>query len=380
VMGIDLSKKPGDTAAILIPSVGCPMGCNFCSTSALFGGKGKSIHFYETGDQLFEVMLELERKLKVNSFFALDENFLFHKNRAMRLLELMRKHDKSWAIFIFSSAQILKHYTMDELLGLGVSWVWMGIEGKNSRYEKLHNIDTMELVRKLQENGIRVLGSSIIGLEDHSAENISEVIDHAVAHNTVFHQFMLYTPTEGTPFYEEMKTKGALLPESECSLSDANGQYRLNYKHGHIEKGKEEEYLLEAFRRDFKVNGPSIARLVKTTFDGYQKHKDHPDERIRRRIRRDAKTLSITFAGVIWAIRKKFSEYSGTEMEMKSLLDRIYQEFGFKSRIAAPIAGLYIYMAITREEKRLASGWTYEPPTFYEFNTAARRIMANPAM
>ncbi|NJL59278.1 MAG: B12-binding domain-containing radical SAM protein, partial [Desulfobacteraceae bacterium] len=45
VMGHDLPNKPGDTAAILIPSVGCPVGCNFCSTSALFGGKGNFINF-----------------------------------------------------------------------------------------------------------------------------------------------------------------------------------------------------------------------------------------------------------------------------------------------------------------------------------------------
>ena len=41
ILGHTLSSKPGDTAAIVVPSVGCPMGCNFCSTSALFGGKGK---------------------------------------------------------------------------------------------------------------------------------------------------------------------------------------------------------------------------------------------------------------------------------------------------------------------------------------------------
>jgi len=45
-----------DVAATVIPSVGCPMGCNFCSTSAMFGGKGKFVNFYETGDELFDVM------------------------------------------------------------------------------------------------------------------------------------------------------------------------------------------------------------------------------------------------------------------------------------------------------------------------------------
>jgi hypothetical protein len=72
IMGINLPDKPGDTAAILIPSVGCPVGCNFCSTSALFGGKGKFVNFYETGDELFEVMSRLEDTLAVNSFFVLD--------------------------------------------------------------------------------------------------------------------------------------------------------------------------------------------------------------------------------------------------------------------------------------------------------------------
>ncbi|HCE45027.1 MAG TPA: B12-binding domain-containing radical SAM protein [Lentisphaeria bacterium] len=371
IMGINLSNKPEDTAAILIPSVGCPMGCNFCATSALFGGKGKSIHFYDTGDELFEAMVGIEKELGVSSFFALDENFLLHKNRSMRLLELMKKHNKSWAIFIFTSAQILKHYTMEELLGLGISWVWMGIEGKNSTYEKLHGIDTKGLIKNLQDNGIRVLGSSIIGLETHSADNISEVIDHAVAHNSVFHQFMLYTPTQGTPFYEEMKEKGLLLPESECALSDANGQYKLNYKHQFIEKGKEEGYLIDAFNRDFNVNGPSISRMIRTTFDGYMKHKNHPDERIRRRIRRDAKALGSIHAGAIWALRRKYQDDPRIVKIMDDLLREIYAEFGLKARILAPLMGFYIYGAIGREEKRLASGWTYEPPTFYEFNDAA---------
>lgn len=35
-------------------------------------------------------------------------------------------------------------------MGLGVSWVWMGLEGKETRYRKLTGIDTAALVRTLQ--------------------------------------------------------------------------------------------------------------------------------------------------------------------------------------------------------------------------------------
>jgi radical SAM superfamily enzyme YgiQ (UPF0313 family) len=58
-MGVTPNAKPGGIAAALLPSVGCPMGCNFCSTSAMFGGKGKFVNFYETGDELFDVMCQL---------------------------------------------------------------------------------------------------------------------------------------------------------------------------------------------------------------------------------------------------------------------------------------------------------------------------------
>jgi hypothetical protein len=162
IMGMNLGKRQGGTAAILIPSVGCPIGCNFCSTSALFGGKGKFINFYETGDELFEVMCEIENKLKVRSFFVLDENFLFHKKRALRLLELMEANNKSWAIFVFASARVVQSYTIDQLVRLGIGWVWMGLEGESSAYDKLKGVDTRALVKLLQSHGIRVLGSSII--------------------------------------------------------------------------------------------------------------------------------------------------------------------------------------------------------------------------
>ena len=176
-MGVELPSRRGDVAATLIPSVGCPMGCNFCSTSAMFGGKGRHIDFYPTGDELFEVMCGLEADLGVWSFFVMDENFLLHRKRALRLLELMEAHDKSWALYVFSSANVLRSYTIEQLVALGISWVWMGLEGKASRYAKLANADTHTLVRTLQSNGIRVLGSTIIGLEEHHADNLDAAID-----------------------------------------------------------------------------------------------------------------------------------------------------------------------------------------------------------
>jgi hypothetical protein len=147
-MGISIRENPRDVAVTLIPSVGCPVGCNFCATSAMFGGKGKFVDFYETGDELFDVMCQLEQRWQARSFFVMDENFLFHRRRALRLLELIQQHGKSWILYVFSSAGVLASYTIEQLVGLGVSWVWMGLEGENSRYAKLRGVDARALVRR----------------------------------------------------------------------------------------------------------------------------------------------------------------------------------------------------------------------------------------
>ena len=105
------------------------MGCNFCSTSALFGGKGKFINFYESGDELFSVMCQLEEKLRTQSFFTMDENFLLHRKRALRLLELMQKHDKSWSLYVSAPPVYCSHTrSMNSSVSVfpGSGWGWRG--------------------------------------------------------------------------------------------------------------------------------------------------------------------------------------------------------------------------------------------------------------
>jgi len=369
-LGITVKEKPGDVAATLIPSVGCPLGCNFCSTSAMFGGKGKFINFYSTGDELFEIMCQLEEQMHVQSFFVMDENFLLHRRRALRLLELMQQNDKAWSLYVFSSANVLQSYTIEQLVGMGISWVWMGIEGCNSQYVKLTGIDTFKLVGELQSHGIRVLGSTIIGLENHTPENIDEAIEHAARHDTDFHQFMLYTPIPGTPLHAELSAKGMMKDESEYEVGDIHGQLIFNYRHPHIKDDREAEFMVRAFDRDFERNGPSVVRIVRTTLAGWRRYKNHPDRRIRRRYAWEVRELATTFSAVVGAAKLYYRNNPAMYAKMSAILKDLYKEFGWKSRLAAAIGGRYVLWTIRREEKRLAAGWTYEPPTFYEKNAA----------
>ncbi|MCX6935986.1 MAG: cobalamin-dependent protein [Verrucomicrobia bacterium] len=364
-LGMPLRETAGAIAATLIPSVGCPMGCNFCSTSAMFGGKGKFTDFYKTGDELFHVMCELESEMKVQTFFVMDENFLLHKKRALRLMELMEEHNKSWSLYVFSSANVLSSYTIEQLVSLGISWVWMGLEGKTSQYQKLAGADTHELVEELHSHGISILGSTIIGLEEHTPDNIEAAIEHAISHDTEFHQFMLYTPVPGTPLYEEHREKGTLVDPDCENLSDSHGQLKFMHKHKHIPPGMETELQLRAFQRDFEVNGPSVVRMVRATLRGWKKYGKHSNPRIRRRFRREGDPLRLQYTAVLWATRKWYRKDPVMYRKVDAILQDLIKEFGLPARLAASIGGRFVFRNICAEAKKSPTE-SLEPPTFYE--------------
>jgi radical SAM superfamily enzyme YgiQ (UPF0313 family) len=340
------------------------MGCNFCTTSSFFGGKGKCVDFLRSGREVFDVMNRAEARMKADSFFVMDENFLLHRDRAMELLDLMKKEDKPWTLYVFSSANAIRKYSMEELVQLGISWIWLGLESPRSQYAKLNGTDTIELTRELRRHGIKLMGSTIVGLEHHTPENIHDEIEHAVAHETDFHQFMLYTPVPGTPLYHEVEREGRLL---DVDLADIHGQDRFNFQHAAISREDSKRFLDWAFRRDFERNGPSLFRVCRTTIEGWKRYRNHPDARVRRRFENDMRSVRSIYSAVLWAMERRLRDTNAAVSEqVKALRLEIQREFGAVSRLAASFLGPLLLWTTGREERRLAEGVTYEPPTFVE--------------
>jgi radical SAM superfamily enzyme YgiQ (UPF0313 family) len=359
VLGVKIPAAAGATSATIISSVGCPMGCNFCTTSAFFGGKGKILNFYETGEQLFRLMERAEATRNKRSFFIMDENFLLQKRRVMELLALMKAAGKSWTFNIFSSANAIAKYTYEELVEIGIATIWLGLESPHSNYSKLDGVDTLRLTRELREHGIVLLGSTIIGLEHHTPENINQEIEWAIAHETDLHQFMLYTPVPGTPLYSEMAGQGRLL---DVDLADIHGQLAFNFQHAAISREQSTRSLHWAFQRDFERNGPSLFRICRTTFAGYQRYKNHPDRRIRERYQREGRVLRHAWVGFLWAMEHRLTTSNpAVAAKIRALRQEMEREFGLIAVLAGKLLGPILWLTSLREEKRLAKGQSYEP-------------------
>lgn len=348
LFGLQLGEKRRPTG-ILIPGMGCPQRCSFCSTSNFFGGR--YLPYLKTGQQLFEAADKTARHLKTDNFFVMDENFLLQQQRAKELKSLMEKYRKPWNFQIFSSANAIHRFDFDELLEMGIDWIWIGLESKFHLFPKFNNIDLKATVAELQKRGIKILGSTIIGVPEHHPGAVVEEIEHSLNYGTVYHQYMLYTPLPETPLWRELKEKGVIL---DVPREDIHGQFRFNFVHPHLSREESEKYINLAFKTNYERLGPSIYRLMKVDFQAYQYRgkMKHPLIQIR------VQQLKKKFYGYIpalWAMEKYFRAINEkVAREMRQLREEMEGEFGIQGKLTKALGPLLLFTC-RLEDRRISA-------------------------
>ena len=123
----------------------------------------------------------------------------------------------------------------------------------------------------------------------------------------------------------------------------------------------------------------TLLRLFRVLLNGLQKNRSH-SKAIRERLAWEAAPLRSTYAGAVWAMKKYYHDNPQLLKLADTLLTDIYAEFGWMSRLAAPLIGRYVFSRLKREETLLADGHTYEPRSFCEENVAAVALKKTPAV
>ncbi len=269
IMGVPV---PGTCASLLVPGLGCVNACRFCSTSHYFGRSYTP--YLATGREIFETCVRIADLRGTDDFFVMDENFLKDTARARELLEEMERHNRFFQFQVFSSAEAINAFGLDNLVRLGVTFVWMGVECKSrgANFAKNDGADPRTLVRELRDRGIGVLASGILCMEHHTQENIQEDIDHLVGLGSDFVQFMLLTPLPVTQLYRDIRAQGLL--REDLPFEEWHGQKLLNWRHPHFPGDSAERWVKKAFRQDYEVNGSSMGRVAETAFRGFLRLRD----------------------------------------------------------------------------------------------------------
>ena len=91
------------------------------------------------------------------------------------------------------------------------------------------------------------------------------------------------------------------------------------------------------------------------------------DRRVRERFSDEVATLKKAYGGILWAMERQFRKTNDSvSRQIHSLRKDLQHEFGLASRVVSNLLGPYLLWSARREERRLANGFTYEPPTFVE--------------
>lgn len=194
---------------------GCPLHCSFCSVTAFNGSRFRQRPIKDVIEELESVSEDLVLIVDDNLIGTRHE----HLERAKNLFRAMVKAnlDKSWV-----AQTTINVANDDELLTLaaeaGCKGLFVGFESPQPDASKEINAknnlcrcrDLSHAVRRIQNHGILVAGSFIIGLEGDKPGIGALIADTAERYGVDFVNVLFLTPLPGTKLWDEMKAEDRL--------------------------------------------------------------------------------------------------------------------------------------------------------------------------
>jgi radical SAM superfamily enzyme YgiQ (UPF0313 family) len=258
--------------AIIPAGLGCSRGCDFCCTSHFFDRRHYSL--IKTGQEIYERIASINfRQNASRNIGIVDEDFLADRKKIMSMAQFnAREIKKPLSLSCLCSLKSLSQYSIQELVSMGLSSVWVGIESKRANYPKLKNINSAEMISQLKNAGINVLISIIIGYDWHDEKTIEEDFQYLLSLQPVISQIMLYSPCPQTPLYNKLKKENRLL---DVPYIFHDGFHAL-FKHPYLSTERLESLLRQLLEREYEELGPSIFRILEVQLRGYQSFRDNP--------------------------------------------------------------------------------------------------------
>jgi radical SAM superfamily enzyme YgiQ (UPF0313 family) len=189
-------------------SRGCPFACDFCAVTTIFGHKYRS-------RPIKDVMAEIDT-LEHRYLFFYDDDIVGDPKHSKELFRALIPYNKRW--IGQATTRAIKDPELLELMAKsGCKGVLVGFESLSEeslkRVRKGHNNPEQykEVVKKLHDQGIVVLGAFVFGLDDDDSSVFERTLEFAMDVGLDMAQFNWLTPYPGTPVYNRLKAENRLI-------------------------------------------------------------------------------------------------------------------------------------------------------------------------
>jgi len=217
--------------ASLYTSIGCPFKCSFCCINAPFGNN--NLENWDYGRNKFRfwdpnfVIDEFEKihQMGIKNVKIADEMFVLYKRHFMELCNLLIDRKYGFNIWAYARIDTVKEEYLETLKKAGINWLALGIESGNTVVRKdvvkgkFTEVNIRDLVKKIQDHGINVIGNYIFGLPEDNLDTMQDTLDLSIDLNCEFANYYSAMAYPGSKLYLDAIREGWELPSDYVGFS-----------------------------------------------------------------------------------------------------------------------------------------------------------------
>ena len=202
-------------------SLGCPYNCSFCCINAPFGKPSYRLWSPECVVREIDFLVET---YGVKNIKFVDEMFVLNRKHVLGICDLLIQRDYQVNIWAYARVDTIQEDMLEKLKAAGINWLALGIESssthvRNGAEKKIRNSDIQEVVRRVKDAGIYIIGNYIFGLPDDSLERMQNTLSLALDLKCEFANFYSAMAYPGSPLYDVAIEKKIKLPETWAGYS-----------------------------------------------------------------------------------------------------------------------------------------------------------------
>ncbi len=268
-----INRHPPGATPVVVASVGCPNGCDFCATTEMF--KGCRIPLMTPEQVYMELKRAWQEDPNTPQATILEEDSFQDKEYMTELGRLLREDTEfglaSFNFYCLASIGSMSRWSFEEMMLTGCSNVFVGVESKFARdhgYHKISGLTTREMFDGLHNVGIATTGAWMLGFDFQDRDNIEEDLQEFVDLCPTLQQLTRVCPFPGTPMWDRMKEEGRIREDTrweEISFYGGGGMKLKNFKEHEVM-----ELIERGYRQLYETHGASIARMADVNMQGYE--------------------------------------------------------------------------------------------------------------
>jgi radical SAM superfamily enzyme YgiQ (UPF0313 family) len=239
---IDLAKLPiprkdlfldtGTTFNAMVAQTGrgCPLGCNFCTVTLMYGRKFRT--------RPVEHVVEEIRRYPASGFFFVDDNIFLSHQYAYELFEALIPLKIKWGSqasleLVCKDEKLLQLAARSGCMSLFIGFESVDQETLNKAHKSFNKVDKFEgNIARIRKTGINVIGAFIFGFETDTLETFEKTLDFGMRNRLAMLNCGIMTPFPGTEVYQKAEREGLLTDHNWEHYTGGN----LVWKHPTLEK------------------------------------------------------------------------------------------------------------------------------------------------